>query len=302
MRSSSARHRTSKRATRSSRRDRSSPSVWAMSCSAEWSTLWGTPSTARVRSERIQRRPLEVQAPGVTGRQPVTEPLQTGIKAIDGMIPVGRGQRELIIGDRQTGKTAIAIDAIINQREEWDGDKPVKCIYVAIGQKASTVAEVVAALEANNAMEYTVVVNAAASDPAPFQFLAPYSGCAMGQHWMENGEHALIIYDDLSKQAIAYRQLSLLAPPAPGPRGVPGRRLLPALSTSRESRKALGRERWRIAHCSADHRDQGWRRLGLHPDERHLDHRRPDLPGERPVLLGSPPGHQRRYLRLPSRR
>ncbi len=167
-------------------------------------------------------RALEVQDPGVTARQPVGEPLQTGIKAIDGMIPVGRGQRELIIGDRQTGKTAIAIDAIINQRELWGTDKAVKCIYVAIGQKASTVAEVVAALESRGALEYTVVVNAPASDPAPFQYLAPFSGCAMGQHWMENGQHSLIVYDDLSKQAIAYRQLSLLLRRPPGREAYPG--------------------------------------------------------------------------------
>jgi len=167
-------------------------------------------------------RALEVQAPGVTARQPVSEPLQTGIKAIDGMIPIGRGQRELIIGDRQTGKTAIAVDAIINQKQLWGTEKAVKCIYVAIGQKASTVAEVVAALESRGALEYTVVVNAPASDPAPFQYLAPFSGCAMGQHWMENGEHALIIYDDLSKQAIAYRQLSLLLRRPPGREAYPG--------------------------------------------------------------------------------
>ena len=167
-------------------------------------------------------RALEVQAPGVTARQPVSEPMQTGIKAIDGMIPIGRGQRELIIGDRQTGKTAIAIDAIINQRELWGTDKAVKCIYVAVGQKASTVAEVVAALEARGALEYTVIVNAPASDPAPFQYLAPFSGCAMGQHWMENGQHALIVYDDLSKQAIAYRQLSLLLRRPPGREAYPG--------------------------------------------------------------------------------
>jgi F-type H+/Na+-transporting ATPase subunit alpha len=168
------------------------------------------------------RRALEVQAPGVTARQPVHEPLQTGIKAIDGMTPVGRGQRELIIGDRQTGKTAIAIDTIINQRQLWGTDKAVKCIYVAVGQKASTVAEVVGALEQYRALEYTVVVNAPASDPAPFQFLAPFAGCAMGQHWMENGEHALIVYDDLSKQAIAYRQLSLLLRRPPGREAYPG--------------------------------------------------------------------------------
>jgi F-type H+-transporting ATPase subunit alpha len=168
------------------------------------------------------RRRLEVQAPGVTARQPVKEPLQTGIKAIDAMTPIGRGQRQLIIGDRQTGKTAIAIDAIINQRENWGTDNAVKCIYVAIGQKASTVAEVVQALETNGALEYTVVVNAPASDPAPFQYLAPYAGCAMGQHWMETGEHSLIVYDDLSKQAIAYRQLSLLLRRPPGREAYPG--------------------------------------------------------------------------------
>jgi F-type H+-transporting ATPase subunit alpha len=173
-----------------------------------------------IRSE--ERRALEVQAPGVTARQPVKEALQTGIKAIDAMTAIGRGQRQLIIGDRQTGKTAIAIDAIINQRELWGGDAQVKCIYVAVGQKASTVAEVVAALEDNGALEYTVVVNAAASDPAPFQYLAPYAGCAMGQHWMEAGEHALIVYDDLSKQAIAYRQLSLLLRRPPGREAYPG--------------------------------------------------------------------------------
>ena len=167
-------------------------------------------------------RPLEVQAPGVTARKPVHEPMQTGIKAIDGMTPIGRGQRQLIIGDRQTGKTAIAIDAIINQREFWGTDKAVKCVYVAVGQKASTVAEVVARLEEAGALEYTVVVNAAASDPAPFQFLAPYSGCAMAQHWMENGQHSLIVYDDLSKQAIAYRQLSLLLRRPPGREAYPG--------------------------------------------------------------------------------
>ncbi len=168
------------------------------------------------------QRPLEVQAPGVTARQPVSEPMQSGIKAIDAMTPVGRGQRQLIIGDRQTGKTAVAIDTIINQKTNWGTDKAVKCIYVAVGQKASTVSEVVAALEVAGAMEYTVVVNAAASDPAPFQYLAPYAGCAMGQHWMENGEHALIVYDDLSKQAIAYRQLSLLLRRPPGREAYPG--------------------------------------------------------------------------------
>ncbi|MBA3349305.1 MAG: F0F1 ATP synthase subunit alpha [Actinobacteria bacterium] len=182
----------------------------------------GAPLDGKGSIETGQRRPLEVQAPGVTARQAVNQPMQTGIKAIDAMTPIGRGQRQLIIGDRQTGKTAIAIDTIINQREAWGTDEQVKCIYVAVGQKASTVAEVVGALEEAGAMEYTVVVNAAASDPAPFQYLAPYSGCAMGQHWMENGEDALIVYDNLSQQAVAYRQLSLLLRRPPGREAYPG--------------------------------------------------------------------------------
>jgi F-type H+-transporting ATPase subunit alpha len=182
----------------------------------------GEPLDGKGPIKTSNRRQLEVQAPGVTARQPVKEPLQTGIKAIDSMTAIGRGQRQLIIGDRQTGKTAIAIDAIINQRENWGTDRAVRCIYVAVGQKSSTVAEVVGALEEAGALEYTVVVNASASDPAPFQYLAPYAGCAMGQHWMENGEHALIVYDDLSKQAIAYRQLSLLLRRPPGREAYPG--------------------------------------------------------------------------------
>src|SRR3954468_19740079 len=162
-------------------------------------------------------RRLEIQAPGITGRQPVHEPLQTGIKAIDAMTPVGRGQRELIIGDRKTGKTTIAIDTILNQKGQG-----VKCIYVAIGQKGSTVAQTVETLRQAGAMEYTVVVTAPAADPAPFKYLAPYAGCAMGQHWMEHGEHALIVYDDLSKQAEAYRQVSLLLRRPPGREAYPG--------------------------------------------------------------------------------
>ncbi|MDQ3991752.1 MAG: F0F1 ATP synthase subunit alpha, partial [Actinomycetota bacterium] len=160
----------------------------------------------RAEAERV----LELQAPSVVQRQPVNQPLQTGIKAVDAMTAIGRGQRQLIIGDRQTGRTAIAVDAIINQRSLWGTDKQVKCVYVAVGQKASTVAEVVAALEAKGAMDYTVVVNAPASDPASFKYIAPYSGSAIGQHWMYKGEHALIVFDDLSKQAEAYREISLL--------------------------------------------------------------------------------------------
>jgi F-type H+-transporting ATPase subunit alpha len=164
----------------------------------------------------IQRR-MEIQAPGILGRKPVHEPLQTGIKSIDAMTPIGRGQRELIIGDRKTGKTTVAIDTIINQK-----GLGVKCIYVAIGQKGSTVAQTVATLRAAGAMEYTVVVSAPAADSAPFKYLAPYAGCAIGQHWMDNGEHALVVYDDLSKQADAYRQLSLLLRRPPGREAYPG--------------------------------------------------------------------------------
>ncbi|CAN5847679.1 F0F1 ATP synthase subunit alpha [soil metagenome] len=171
------------------------------------------------------RRGLEVQAPGVVDRQPVKEPLQTGIKAIDAMTPIGRGQRELIIGDRQTGKTAVAIDTIINQRENWatgDPKQQVKCIYVAIGQKGSTVAEIVNRLDEAGALEFTTVVSASASSPAPFQYIAPYAGAAIGGYWMYKGEHALIVYDDLSKQADAYRQLSLLLRRPPGREAYPG--------------------------------------------------------------------------------
>ncbi len=177
----------------------------------------GQPLDGRGPIESENYRPVEFKAPGVVDRQKVNEPLQTGIKAIDAMIPIGRGQRELIIGDRQTGKTAIAIDAIINQR---GGD--VICVYVAIGQKASTVAQVVETLEKYGAMEYTIVVNAPASSPAPLQYLAPYAGCAMAEHFMYQGKHTLAIYDDLSKHAVAYRQLSLLLRRPPGREAYPG--------------------------------------------------------------------------------
>ncbi|AJM77891.1 F0F1 ATP synthase subunit alpha [Rathayibacter toxicus] len=171
------------------------------------------------------RRALELQAPGVMSRKSVHEPLQTGIKAIDAMIPVGRGQRQLIIGDRQTGKTAIAIDTIINQKANWDsGDvtKQVRCIYVAIGQKGSTIASVKAALEDAGALEYTTIVASPASDPAGFKYLAPYTGSAIGQHWMYSGKHVLIVFDDLSKQAEAYRAVSLLLRRPPGREAYPG--------------------------------------------------------------------------------
>ncbi|MFN2488001.1 MAG: F0F1 ATP synthase subunit alpha [Acidimicrobiia bacterium] len=169
-----------------------------------------------------ERRLLETQAPTVVQRQPVGEPLQTGIKAVDSMTPIGRGQRQLIIGDRQTGKTAILIDTIINQKQYWGTDRAVKCIYVAIGQKSSTVAEVVDVLTREGALEYTVVVNSPASDPAALQMYAPYSGSAIGQHWMYKGEHSLIMFDDLSKQAVAYREISLLLRRPPGREAYPG--------------------------------------------------------------------------------
>ncbi|GAB5518175.1 MAG: F0F1 ATP synthase subunit alpha [Rhodothermales bacterium] len=166
--------------------------------------------------------PLERKAPGVIYREPVTEPLQTGIKAIDSMIPVGRGQRELVIGDRQVGKTAVLIDTMLNQKSTHDGDKPVFCIYVAIGQKNSTIAQVQRALEDAGAMEYSVIVNASAGSPAPLQFIAPFAGACVGEFFRDTGRHALVIYDDLSKQAVAYRQVSLLLRRPPGREAYPG--------------------------------------------------------------------------------
>ncbi len=177
----------------------------------------GQPIDGRGALTNVTTRRMEVQAPGIIGRKPVHEPLQTGIKAIDSMTPIGRGQRELIIGDRKTGKTTVAVDTIINQK-----GLGVKCVYVAIGQKASTVAQTVSTLAEHGAMDYTVVVVAPAGDPAPYKYLAPYAGCAMGQHWMENGEHCLAVYDDLSKQAEAYRQVSLLLRRPPGREAYPG--------------------------------------------------------------------------------
>ena len=176
-------------------------------------------------SDKVKRQRVEVKAPGIIPRQSVGEPMQTGLKAIDTLIPIGRGQRELIIGDRQTGKTAVAVDAIINQKtinESDDEKKKLYCIYVAIGQKRSTVAQIVKTLEDAGAMKYTTVVSATASDSAPLQFLAPYTGCTIGEYFRDNGMHALIIYDDLSKQAVAYRQMSLLLRRPPGREAYPG--------------------------------------------------------------------------------
>ena len=177
----------------------------------------GEPIDGRGPIETTERRRIELKAPGIVARQPVTQPLQTGLKAIDSMIPIGRGQRELIIGDRQTGKTAVCLDTIINQK---GGD--VTCIYVAVGQKRSTVAQVVDQLRQHGAMDYTIVVAATASEAAPLQYIAPYSGCTMGEYFRDNGRHALVIYDDLSKHAVAYRQLSLLLRRPPGREAFPG--------------------------------------------------------------------------------
>ena len=188
-----------------------------MPCAAGWFLLSESPSTAGGPIETTERRRIELKAPGIVARQPVTQPLQTGLKAIDSMIPIGRGQRELIIGDRQTGKTAVCLDTIINQK---GGD--VTCIYIAVGQKRSTVAQVVDQLRQYGAMDYTIVVAATASESAPLQYIAPYSGCTMGEHIRDNGGHALAIYDDLSKHAVAYRQLSLLLRRPPGREAFPG--------------------------------------------------------------------------------
>lgn len=185
----------------------------------------GEPIDGKGPIKTKQRSIVETKAPGIIPRKSVHEPVQTGIKAIDALVPVGRGQRELIIGDRQTGKTAIAIDTILNQREAHKGtdeSKKLYCIYVAIGQKRSTVAQIVKTLEENGALDYTIVVAATASDPAPMQFLAPYAACAMGEYFRDNGMHAVIIYDDLSKQAVAYRQMSLLLRRPPGREAYPG--------------------------------------------------------------------------------
>jgi F-type H+-transporting ATPase subunit alpha len=185
----------------------------------------GNPIDGKGPIQSSESRRIEVKAPGIIPRQSVSEPMQTGLKALDALVPVGRGQRELIIGDRQTGKTAVAIDTIINQKEinqSDDESKKLYCIYVAIGQKRSTVAQVVKTLEENGAMEYTIVVSASASDPAPLQFLAPYAGCSMGEFFRDNGMHGLIVYDDLSKQAVAYRQMSLLLRRPPGREAFPG--------------------------------------------------------------------------------
>jgi F-type H+-transporting ATPase subunit alpha len=237
-------------------------------------------------------RRIEVIAPGVITRQPVKQPLQTGIKAIDAMIPIGRGQRELIIGDRSTGKTAIILDTIINQKytHETEGEKPVYCIYVAIGQKMAAIARFIDTLERYGAMQYTTVVVASASDPNSLQYLAPYAGCAMGEYFRDNGMDALVVYDDLSKHAQAYRAVSLLLRRPPGREAYPRRCVLPALAPAGARGEDVRRIRRRLADRAAHHRDASGRCVGVYPHECYLDYRRADLLGAEPVSMrGSAP-------------
>ena len=241
-----------------------------------------------------ETRSAEHKAPGVVHRQPVVEPMQTGLKAIDSMIPIGRGQRELIIGDRQTGKTAIAIDTIINNK-----DSDLVCIYVAIGQRMSTVVQVMETLEENGAMENTIIVAAPADEAAPIKYMAPYAGCAMGEHFLYQGKHALCIYDDLSKHAAAYRQMSLLLRRPPGREAYPGDVFYLHSQAAGAGGEALRRAGRRLADRAAGDRDAGRRHLGLHPDERHLDHRRADLPGD---ATSSTRGSARRSTSAPRSR
>ncbi len=257
----------------------------------------GAPLDGKGPIEATEFRRIEMIAPGVVFRQPVNEPMYTGLKAIDAMTPIGRGQRELIIGDRQIGKTAIGIDAIIRQK-----DTGVKCIYVAIGQKKSTVAQVVEHLKKHDALSYTCVVAACASDPATLQYIAAYAGCSIGEYFRDRAQDALIIYDDLSKQAVAYRQISLLLRRPPGREAYPGRHLLQPLAAPGAGRPGQQGTRRRIADGAPHHRNTGRRRLRLHPDERHLDHRRPGLPGALALLLRDPSGDQRGAVGLPRRR
>ncbi len=257
----------------------------------------GLPLDGKGPIESNESRRVEVIAPGIVKRQPVREPLQTGIKAIDALIPIGRGQRELIIGDRQTGKTAVAIDTIINQK-----GKDVICIYVAIGQKRSTVARVMKTLEEHGAMDYTVIVSASASDAASLQFIAPYTGCTIGEYFRDNGKHALIIYDDLSKQAVAYRQLSLLLRRPPGREAYPGDVFYLHSRLLERAAKLSDDMGGGSTDGPSHNRDPGRGRLGLYSDERHIHHGWPDIPGGRPFLLRRAPGPQRRPLGLPRRR
>ena len=253
----------------------------------------GNPLDGKGPIESDDRRRVEVKAPSIIPRRSVHEPVQTGLKALDALVPIGRGQRELIIGDRQTGKTAVAIDTIINQKEVNAGDdesRKLYCIYVAVGQKRSTVAQIVKTLEEYGALEYSIVVSASASEPAPLQFLAPYAGCTMGEYFRDNGMHAVIFYDDLSKQAVAYRQMSLLLRRPPGREAYPGDVFYLHSRLLERAAKMNEQQRLGLAHRDAGDRDPGQRRLGLHPDQRDLDHRRADLPRDRSLLSGHSAG------------
>ena len=254
----------------------------------------GNPLDGKGPVATTDRRPVEFLAPGVAERQPVCEPLQTGIKAIDAMTPIGRGQRELIIGDRKTGKTAIAFDTILNQKQSG-----VKCFYVAIGQKDSSVAGVIKMLDGSRRDGLHDGDRFRRRQPAPMQYIAPYAGTAMAEHFMFKGQHALIIYDDLSKQAVAYRQLSLLMRRPPGREAYPGdvfychsRLLERSVKLSNELR------RW-LADVTAHHRNTRRGSVGLHSDQRDLHHRRPDLPAAGPVLCRHSSRHERRHFGVP---
>ena len=253
-----------------------------------------------------ERRRVDVKAPGIIPRKSVHEPMYTGLKVIDSpdrhrprparadhRRPPDRQDRH-----RHRHHPQPAPGQRLRQREV----EKLYCIYVAIGQKRSTVAQIVKTLEERGALDYTIVVAATASDPAPLQFLSPFSGCAMGEWFRDNGMHALIIYDDLSKQAVAYRQMSLLLRRPPGREAYPGDVFYLHSRLLERAAKLNDDVRRRLAHRAADHRDPGQRRLGLHPDQRDLDHRRPDLPGDRPVLPGHPAGHERRHFGQPGRR
>ena len=266
----------------------------------------GNPLDGKGEISTSQTRPSEHKAPGVVLRQPVTEPMLTGLKAIDSMIPIGRGQRELIIGDRQTGKTAIAIDTIINNT-----DRDLACVYVAIGQKKSNVVALAQTLDDAGALDNTIIVMAAADEAAPIKYIAPYAGCAMAEYFLYSGRAALVIYDDLTQHAKAYRQMSLLLRRPPGREAYPGdvfylhsRLLERAVKLADDIVDPVTGEaaRRRLADRAPDHRDPGGRRLGVHPHERDLDHRRPDLPAGRAVPLGGQARDQRRDLGLPGGR
>ena len=262
--------------------------------------------------------PIERKAPGVIFRQPVNEPLQTGIKAVDAMIPIGRGQRELIIGDRQTGKSTVAIDTIINQKEFFEAGQPVFCIYVAIGQKGSTVAGIVDTLEKAGARAYTVIVAANASDPAPLQFYAPFTGAAVGEYFRDTGRPALIVYDDLSKQAVAYREVSLLLRRPPGREAYPGdvfylhSRLLERaakLNASDEIASKMndlpeslrGSKRWWFVNCFTNYRNTSGRRICIYPNKRNFDYRWSDFLRVGFIQLRCSSGYQRRYFGISCR-